>query len=150
MTTEAITSFDGPHRFLSNFIACPIALDGLTFRSVEHAYQAAKTLDPEQRQIIHSASHAADAKRFGRRVTMRPDWDAVKLDVMRDLLAQKFSSDNPGYVRLLLATGERELIEGNWWGDTFWGVCRGVGTNHLGRLLMERREFLVSNVTLES
>lgn len=71
---------------------------------------------------------------------MRSDWEEVKLGVMEGLLREKFS--DPELRRKLLATGERELVEGNDWGDSFWGVCAGRGKNHLGRLLMKLREEL--------
>jgi predicted NAD-dependent protein-ADP-ribosyltransferase YbiA (DUF1768 family) len=73
----------------------------------------------------------------GQKVTLRKDWEGVKIQVMRDVLRLKFA--NPGLRDRLLETGDRELIEGNTWGDTFWGVCRGSGKNWLGQLLMELR-----------
>ena len=77
------------------------------------------------------------AKRLGR-VELRSDWEEVKIEVMREVLRCKFSQ-NPDLKAKLIATGDAELIEGNNWNDRFWGVCRGVGQNHLGRLLMELR-----------
>jgi predicted NAD-dependent protein-ADP-ribosyltransferase YbiA (DUF1768 family) len=80
------------------------------------------------------------AKRYGKIVVMRPDWNDVRLAIMEDLVRQKFLTSS--MERLLLSTGDAELIEGNYWGDTFWGVCRGVGENHLGKILMKIREEL--------
>lgn len=134
----AVNSFDGPYRFLSNFWPNEVTFDDETYPSIEHAYQAAKTLDPEDREKIRLAPTAAKAKKFGKVVTLRPDWNDVRLDIMKELLQQKFS--NPTLRDLLIATGDEELIEGNWWGDVYWGKCRGKGENHLGRLLMEIRE----------
>lgn len=77
------------------------------------------------------------AKRTGRVVLLRADWEEVKVEVMRAVLKAKFS--DPELADALLATNDAELIEGNWWGDKFWGVCRGVGKNKLGQLLMQLR-----------
>lgn len=137
---KTIDSFNGPNRFLSNFWSCCIAFDGHTYRTVEHAFQAAKTLDEDERRRIRNEHDAAGAKRLGKRVELREDWESIKVDVMRTLLRQKFGTD-PLRSRLL-RTGKAKLVEGNWWGDKFWGVCDGKGENHLGLLLMEIREEL--------
>ena len=129
-----IDSFSGEHRFLSNFYPARVRLDGVEYPSTEHAFQAAKTLGDRSVFLLGSPG---DAKRAGRRVALRADWEAVKLDVMADLLRQKFAADP--LRSKLLATGTAELIEGNTWGDRFWGVCGGVGENHLGKLLMATR-----------
>jgi ribA/ribD-fused uncharacterized protein len=138
--TDAISSFSGPHRFLSNFTPCSIVgEDGLAYKSVEHAYQAAKAINAADREKIRQAPTAGEAKRLGRQVECRSDWEAVKVGVMERLLRFKFS--NPHFKALLLDTGERRLVEGNTWGDTVWGVCGGKGQNKLGELLMKvRRE----------
>ena len=135
-----IDSFTGEYGFLSNFYPCPIELDGELYPSVEHAFQAAKTDDFSMRWLIMNASTAGAAKKFGRTAPLRKGWDEMRVEVMRGLLKQKFR-----YLPLaqkLRDTGEAELIEGNWWGDQFWGVCHGKGKNHLGRLLMEIRKEL--------
>jgi ribA/ribD-fused uncharacterized protein len=137
---SAITTFDGDPRyeFLSNFHPCTVVLDGVEYRTVEHAYQAAKTLDRAEREHVRCAPTPAEAKERGRHLTMRPDWPDIKIDVMRALLEQKFST---GPLRdKLLATKPSPLIEGNTWDDRFWGVCDGEGENWLGRLLMEIRD----------
>jgi ribA/ribD-fused uncharacterized protein len=109
------------------------------YKSVEHAFQALKTLDMLEREAIRSARSPSEAKAMGRTVKLRPDWDDKKIGFMRMLVRQKFST-NPLRSELM-ATGEAELIDGNYWHDTFWGMCGGVGTNHLGKILMEvRRE----------
>lgn len=135
-----ILAFAGPHRFLSNFAAVVVEWDGDTYPSVEHAYQAAKTMIQAERKKIRVAPSAAAAKKLGRKVTLREDWDGMKLTVMRQLVRQKFDEDHPLLRAALLSTGDAELIEGNWWGDTFWGVYAGSGENWLGRILMEIRE----------
>jgi len=135
-----IISFQGEYRWLSNFSPCLVVLDGETYASTEHAYQAAKTLNLDQRKQIMRMAHASAAKRAGRYVAMRLDWDTVKISVMRNLLQQKFAQTP--YRELLLATGNHLIIEGNTWGDVFWGVCLGVGENNLGKLIMEIRASL--------
>ena len=135
---DPITDFRGRYRWLSNFHPCMVTLDGETYPSVEHAYVAAKTLDPEIRAVVRNLEKPSDAKKYGRTIVLRPDWEDVKLEVMTDLLYQKFAP-HTALCFLLLSTGDAELVEGNVWNDTFWGICRGVGENHLGRILMEIR-----------
>jgi ribA/ribD-fused uncharacterized protein len=132
-----IDSFSGEYRFLSNFWSVNISYQGITYPSTEHAYQAAKS--PHFLERIRIATlPTGEAKREGQKLELRADWDNVKIQVMRELLMIKFA--NPDLQAKLLATESHELVEGNWWGDIFWGVCNGVGQNHLGRLLMEVRE----------
>lgn len=138
-----IDKFSGKFRFLSNFYPAVVTLDGWKFPTVEHAFQAAKTLDGNQRRRIQQVVKPGEAKRLGRAVHLRPDWEDMKIDVMRQLLRQKFSE--PFLLSQLLATGTEELVEGNWWRDTFWGVCNGVGENRLGKLLMEIRQSHLSS-----
>ena len=78
---------------------------------------------------------------------MRSDWLDVRLRLMKELVRRKF--ENPELRSLLLSTGTTVLVEGNQWGDTFWGVCKGVGENHLGLILMEIREELRAHVSLK-
>jgi len=129
--------FKEEYAFLSNFAFCEVRLDGVPYRSVEHAYQAAKTLDVRERTQVHDCPTPAHAKKLGRTVTQRPDFNEVRIEVMRALLAQKFACGTR--YRELLDDVEGDIIEDNWWGDRFWGVYRGEGQNHLGRLLMELR-----------
>jgi len=138
MDDQPITSFSGPFRFLSNFHPSEVTLDGGKYPSVEHAFQAAKSFGPAHRALIRNGCTSSQARRLGRNVVLREDWEQVKVSIMLDLLRQKFA---PGTAlgQQLDATGDRELVEGNWWGDTFWGVCRGVGQNQLGKLLMQVR-----------
>lgn len=137
-----IDRFAGEWRFLSNFSPCPwIVYDGDVYATTEHAYQAAKTLDLAARRAIRATQRPGDAKRIGAHVSLRPDWSIVqRVTIMRDLLVQKFAAGQPiDYLAGLLRTGDATLIEGNTWGDTFWGVCNGEGDNVLGTLLMEIR-----------
>lgn len=135
---KVIDSFSGEYRFLSNFWLAPVEYEGLRYKSTEHAFQAAKTLDEDERLEIQNASSTYDAKKLGGRVNMRADWEAIRIQVMEGMLRQKFRLGTINAVRLE-ETGEAELIEGNWWNDTFWGVCEGVGENNLGKLLMKIR-----------
>ena len=131
--------FDGTcYEFLSNFHPCIVVFEGHEYGTVEHAYQAAKTLDEAERAHVRSAPTPAEAKERGGKVAVRADWDDIKVDVMRALLQQKFS--DPDLWDLLAGTRPAALIEGNTWGDRFWGVCDGQGENWLGRLLMEIRD----------
>lgn len=140
MTDSAITRFNGRYVFLSNFSYDPVWLDGVRYATVEHAYQAAKTCKLHERAPFqHPLTTPAAAKRMGRHLNMREDWESIKLDVMESLLRRKFL--NPTLCEKLLATGKAELVEGNTWGDVYWGQCPvGNGANHLGRLLMKIRD----------
>ncbi len=136
-----INSFQGEYFFLSNFFYSPFEFDGEIYSTVEHAFQAAKTFDTEQRQSIRLAASPAQAKQMGRAVQLRPDWEQVKFDIMLALLRLKFSQAD--LRQKLLDTGDSELIEGNTWGDKVWGCVlykgQWVGQNHLGKLLMQVR-----------
>lgn len=135
--SDAITSFSGPHRFLSNFYLSPIVYEGAKYATVEHAFQAAKTDSVLLKDLISKSASPGEAKRRGRRVELRADWEDVKVSVVEALLRLKF--EHPELRDKLLATGERDLVEGNTWGDREWGVCQGVGKNLLGKLLMKVR-----------
>lgn len=139
---NAITHFRGEYRWLSNFWPVTVTLEGMDFPSVEAAYQAAKTLDLEVRAQIAALSRPGEAKRMGRKLNIRDGWDGMKLQVMEDLLRQKFA--DPELRQKLLATGDAHVEERNTWDDRFWGVCDGEGENHLGRLLMLIRDELRS------
>jgi len=130
-----IDRFEGENRFLSNFYPSPVMYRGIVYPSVECAFQAAQ-LTAAQAKFAQLT--AAQAKSHGRRVKLREDWESVKLEIMEILLRRKFKDST--LRAKLLATGQEQLIEGNWWHDTFWGVCNGVGENHLGRLLMRVRD----------
>lgn len=134
----AIVAFRGEHWFLSNFSPSSIHWMGWDCETVEHAFQLNKTLDTREQKAIAGAPTPDEAKRLGRLVTLRVDWDAVKDEVMSRLLLLKFSTHD-NLRDQLLRTGERELVEVNTWGDTYWGVCAGVGQNRLGISLMATR-----------
>lgn len=131
----------GEYSFLSNFYLVDEGLyAGMT---VEHWFQAGKTQDEAWRNRILDAESPGVAKKLGRRAPLRSDWEEVKLPLMLKCLRTKFTTGTK-LAQRLLDTGDAELIEGNWWGDAFWGVDQktGKGENHLGRLLMQVREEL--------
>ena len=136
-----IKEFTGIYRFLSNFYISLIGFEGMSYPSVEHAFVAAKTLDINERTHIARLLSAAEAKKYGRKVKLRPDWEQVKLQIMEDLVRQKFTKW-PLLKQALLDTGDQQLFEGNTWGDRFWGVDSVTlrGENHLGEILMKIRK----------
>ena len=141
-----IVEFDGDYAFLSNFYPSTIYHDGITYPTNEHFFQAMKTLDIDERKAIAAAETPGLAKRMGRNVKLRPDWEKIKVDVMRLGLILKFTDAE--LAEKLIATGDEELVEGNWWHDNTWGNChctecsRKGGRNLLGMLLMELRKEL--------
>ena len=134
-----ITSFTGENSFLSNFYISPVTYNGHTYMSVEHAYQAAKAKTEEDRLAIANCDTPGKAKRLGRKIEMREDFEENKVEIMKECLMNKFS--NPNLRKKLVSTGKVYLAEGNNWGDTYWGVLFPdlVGENRLGKLLMEIR-----------
>lgn len=157
---DGIYGFFGEYRFLSNFWYSEVTLDGESYPSVEHAYQAAKTLDPKLRrdfrfsifydgdQPIEKTPTCGQAKRMGSKLELREDWEEVKVGIMKNLVSQKFTNDRK-LGDLLIRTEILYLEETNHWNDTFWGVCNGKGKNVLGNILMEVRENLVQARELE-
>lgn len=137
-----INRFVNEYVFLSNFYPVEVAFEGVFYPSVEHAYQAAKTLDMKVREVISFIPSAGQAKRAGRKVKIRPGWDGMKVGVMKELVQKKFQ--DPELKTRLLNTGDRIIIEGNDWGDTFWGMCDNQGRNELGQILMSIRSELRS------
>jgi ribA/ribD-fused uncharacterized protein len=116
-------------------------VEGIRYPTVEHAFQAQKTLDLDERVKIGLLKTPAAAKRYGRKVKLRNDWDSIRLDVMANLVYLKFVKHHD-LAEMLLATEDEELVEGNDWGDTFWGRVKARGSNHLGRILMDVRRKL--------
>ena len=144
-----VLTFDGEHEFLSNFYPSPVYAPTphgpfnsySLYPTVEHAYHSLKTTVGVEKQQILDAPSPGIAKRLGRRVSLRPDWDDIKVEAMEGLVYLKFAEHEP-LLEALLLTGTRELIEGNFWGDSFWGVYNGVGRNELGKVLMRVRQRL--------
>lgn len=138
---SAILEFKDEFRWLSNFWPCKVIFEGLEFNSVEAAYVAAKTKDIKLREVIQTLKTAGECKRFGRSLDLRHDWNDVRLGVMTNLIRQKFAKGSE-LADKLVSTGSTEIIEGNSWNDTFWGVCRGKGENNLGKIIMMVRDEL--------
>lgn len=139
---EAIKEFSGDYRWLSNFWLCPIWVGEHVYPSTENAYQAAKYPKSQRQQF--TACSPAMAKQLGQRIQLPKNWDTEKLAVMRKITYQKFRK-NTFNCGLLTGTVGAEIIEGNTWGDTFWGVCDGTGDNNLGKILMEVRAELLES-----
>jgi len=143
-TLKVISSFSGDYHWLSNFelVSGGIPLDGLMFPTTEHAYQAAKTVHIHERQAVLHCRTPGQAKRQGKLLTLRSDWEEIKYSLMYMLCSYKFH--RVPFRQLLLDTYPITLVEGNTWGDTYWGVYNGVGQNVLGRLLMHIRNELIA------
>ncbi len=133
-----IDRFDGEYRFLSNFFNCPIVYKSTVYSNAEAAFQAQKNTKESWRFTNLDPS---TAKRLGRQVNLRLDWEQSKDQIMYEIVLAKFTQ-NPPLIYKLIHTDDEELIEGNWWGDTYWGVCKGIGKNKLGTILMSVREQL--------
>lgn len=138
---NVIDDFRADYFFLSNFYEIPggFTFHGIRYNSSEAAFQSMKVRDDAERRAFTRMT-ASEAKARGRKVNLRPDWEEIKDEVMYEIVKEKFTQ-NPELRDKLLATGDAELIEGNWWNDFYWGVCRGTGKNKLGLILMcVRRE----------
>jgi ribA/ribD-fused uncharacterized protein len=133
-----ISSFTGKYFFLSNFYPCSIIYEGITYPSSEHAYVSAKSDDTRDREYIATISNAGKAKQYSRRLILRDGWDSMRVNIMRDIVRIKFRHEDLS--NALFNTGNEELVEGNYWGDIFWGQSPiGTGQNNLGKILMEIR-----------
>lgn len=143
---DAINSFTGDYFFLSNFYECPVEYDGLKYLNNEAAFQAQKCIDPKDRPKF-TKLNPTEAKKLGRSVSLRKDWEQIKIKVMTEIVEAKFTQ-NPDLLQKLLATGDAYLEEGNTWGDRVWGTVDGKGANNLGVILMQTREKLLSGVLI--
>lgn len=149
-SAEVIDTFREEWEFLSNFFPAPVMLEGITYLTTEHAFQAMKTREVAERYAVRGAPTPAVAKRKGKKVSLRESWETERFAVMEQVLRAKFSA--PHLRDKLLATGDRILIEGNSWRDTTWGMVldrasgQWRGRNELGKLLMKLREELRNEV----
>lgn len=137
---EAIREFIDAYAFLSNFYHSPVKYRNLIYLNAEAAFQAQKE-SCEKDKEQYTRMNPAQAKLVGRNCNLREDWEEIKEQTMYEIVKAKFTQ-NKALARLLLATGDAYLEEGNWWHDTTWGVCNGVGQNKLGKILMRVREEL--------
>ena len=134
-----IDDFRNEYYFLSNFYPAPVTYNGLTYLNSEAAYQAQKTLDNRE---IFTKLTASNAKRLGKHVYLRDDWDNIKDKIMFEIVKEKFLQNN--YLKIkLLNTQNEEIVEKNYWNDTYWGTDLNYnGQNKLGKILMSIREML--------
>ncbi|MDH5402374.1 MAG: NADAR family protein [Candidatus Heimdallarchaeota archaeon] len=137
-----INQFKDKYFFLSNFYPSKMNIDGEEYATVEHYFQAMKANNSKQRMEIQNAKTPQIARRLGRKCNLIKGWEKIKLDVMEKALRVKFTNNE--LRRLLIETGDEELIEGNHWGDEYWGLVlsSGIGENHAGKLLMKIRNEL--------
>lgn len=137
-----ISRFDGEYFFLSNFYQCKIVYNGIEYGSAEAAFQAAKTTDYNVK-LIFAKLNPSEAKRLGKQVQLRLDWENIRLKVMYEVVVRKFTQ-NKDLTQKLLDTGDEKLIEGNSWLDYFWGMNYSCtkGKNNLGKILMDVRSEL--------
>lgn len=145
---NTIDRFRGKYHFLSNFSIQQVKYDGITWQTSEHAFQAAKTHDKDEKTMIQLCKSPGLSKKAGKKVTLRDDWEQVKIGIMAEIVRDKFTN-NRVLTRKLLATGDDRLVEGNTWHDNFWGNCTCgsspcdyPGYNNLGGILMKIREEL--------
>ena len=144
---EKIDSFSDKYEFLSNFSYSPMIFEGINIPTAEHAFQMMKASTDDMRQFVAMAPTASQAKSRGRGVKIRGDWEQIKFDVMYRIQQEKYRQ-NPHLQTALLATGDAELEEGNWWHDNIYGNCKCErcreieGHNMLGNILMRVREEL--------
>lgn len=142
-----IYAFQNEYRFLSNFYPSPFIYQSITYPTVENFYQSEKTLNMIEKHNIINATSPTIAKRMGKIVELRQDWLDVRDKVMMSGLIAKFKQ-NPQLKKYLLETNNRYLIEGNNWGDDYWGYDwnKGIGDNRLGQMLMKiRYNFKIEN-----
>ena len=137
---EVIREFIDAYSFLSNFYHCPVKYRNLIYLNAEAAFQAQKE-SCEKDKEQYTRMNPAQAKLVGRNCNLREDWEEIKEQTMYEIVSAKFTQ-NKNLAKLLLDTGDAYLEEGNWWHDTTWGVCNGVGENKLGKILMRVREEL--------
>lgn len=140
-----ITLFRGEYAFLSNMYNCKLSYLNENFLNSESAYQCNKTLDAYERTNFYTTS-GKEAKAIGKKIHIRPDFNSLKIDIMYEVSKAKYNQ-NKDLGKKLISTYPAELIGGNWWGDTYWGVCNGVGLNILGKLLMIVRDELIKEDT---
>lgn len=150
MGKKIIDVFHGAkYGFLSNFHKCSIIYHGIRYNHSEGAFQAQKTLDEQKRREISMLDPGRAKSTCGRHgsITLRPDWEEVKDNLMYEIVLAKFTQ-NKDLKEKLLDTGDAELIEGNTWHDNYWGnctcnKCKNIdGQNNLGKILMRVRKEL--------
>jgi N-glycosidase YbiA len=142
---DEIKTFQGKYRFLSNFYPSPMEINNHLYPTVEHWYQASKALDEKDHHFIRKQKSPNEAKQWGKSITIRPGWNNVRIRYMILGVWEKFAQ-NLDLRQLLIETHPKVLIEGNDWGDQFWGVSKGAGENHLGKILMLTRTKIMNDL----
>lgn len=146
---KKITRFYGDYGFLNNFYESPITMpfskierEEVIFPTAEHVYQVTKCAKKEDiEKIIDCCKTAAAAHTIGQKVERKKNWNDIKLASMCATLSFKFEQ-NKDLAEKLRVTKEYYLVNENDYGDTFWGVCNGIGHNFLGYSLMLVRSTL--------
>ncbi len=139
-----IYGFKDQYRFLSNFYLSPMTINGIIFQTVEHYYQAMKSTSYDDYLLISKTNSPGHAKKLGKKIDIRSDWDNIKHSIMKYAVYEKFKI--PEFQIKLIKTEDKQLIEANYWGDEYWGVNikTGVGENNLGKLLMDVRLYYIN------
>jgi len=152
--------FRGDNHFLSNFYPCEIVEDDIIYSSVEHYYIAMKVNTSvlfqkkrytvnEFRVMVSELDNASLVKKVGESIKPRNDWKQYRFIVMKFGITEKFK--NKELRRKLIATGNQELVEGNWWHDNYFGSCfcdkcKNIdGKNMLGKMIMDVRDEITGN-----
>ena len=138
-----IDLFIGENFYLSNFYEAPVEYNGIVYPHTESAFQAQKCLSKLVQEEFKYLK-PGQAKRYGKKVPLREDWEQVKDNIMYEVCLAKFKQ-HKDLAEKLIATGDEELAEGNNWGDTYWGTVDGVGKNMLGKVLMRVRSEIQKN-----
>jgi hypothetical protein len=139
---KKIDEFRGKYYFLSNFSDDGFKIDGHFYKTNEHFFQTMKTLNENEREKVRKAETPSKAKKIGRRVTLRNNWNDLRVPIMYAGLKAKFKQ-NPEIKKKLVETKDAILVEGNNWNDFYWGRCKGKGENILGKLLMIIRKEII-------
>lgn len=124
--------FRNEYDFLSNFYNCKITYEGITYKNAEAAFQAQKE-DNKTNRIVYSFVDGKTAKKWGRKTKLRKNWEEIKDNLMYEIVKEKFLQNDE--LKIKLKNIKKEIIEENYWNDTYWGVCNGIGKNKLGEIL---------------
>lgn len=140
-----IDEFRREYYWLSNYYPAPVTLAGIRYPTTEHAFAAMKSFDRDYRTTVAACATPGEAKRLGRLVRLRDDWNTARFDAMWEITCAKYTQ-NHFLASQLTATGDALLVEGNTWHDNVWGTCRcrahqrQWGSNILGIMLMHCRD----------
>lgn len=124
--------FRNEYDFLSNFYNCKVTYEGITYKNAEAAFQAQKE-DNVTNRIVYSFVDGKTAKKWGRKAKLRKNWEKIKDNLMYEIVKEKFLQNDE--LKIKLKNIKKEIIEENYWNDTYWGVCNGIGKNKLGEIL---------------